>query len=428
MNRTFYKYSLIVLIILTASGNLFPQEQEIKAKQNQLSSIKDEIGSLEAELKSKTKKEKESFSAIENYNRQSFLLNKLISSYRSEERLKVTRIKESERKIGQLKDEIEQLQKNYANYIKAVYKHGQPDELEMVVNSSSVQQALLRMKYLEKFSEQRTKDIAELKESREELIAEKMILKKEKEEKAVLAAEKEKEETTLLSRLDERKRILDIIKHDKSELKKDIDAKKQAEIKIRSMITNLIAEAERRKKEEADRMAREKLKGDVRPSNDIAEIKSENKADESSAYDINLSTSGFASFSSLKGRLNWPVSNGKIIRKYGENRNSKTNTIMLNYGVDIAASKDINVKAVSEGIISAIDWIPGYGSVLIVTHKGDYRTVYSHLSEIYVNEGDKVKPGSVIAQVGESIEGKILHFEIWNSRENQNPETWLAKK
>ena len=46
---------------------------------------------------------------------------------------------------------------------------------------------------------------------------------------------------------------------------------------------------------------------------------------------------------------------------------------MLNYGVDIAASKDINVKAVSEGVISAIDWIPGYGSVVIVTHKGAYQ-------------------------------------------------------
>ena len=428
MTGTFYKYFVILLIVLIASGKLFSQEEEIKAKQGQLSSIKDEITSLETELKSKTRKEKESFSAIENYSRQSFLINKLIGSYRTEEKQKEAKISESEQKISQLEDEIKQLQKNYAKYIKAAYMHGQPDELEMVVDAASVQQALLRLKYLEKFSEQRTKDIAKLKESKEQLIVEKEILKKEKEAKAQLAADKEKEESTLLSRLDERKRILKIIKHDKSELKKEIEAKKQAEIKIRSLITNLIAEAERKKKEEADRLAREKLKGDVRPAEDMADIKAENNTGESSAYDVNLSTSDFASFSSLKGRLNWPVANGKIIRKYGENRNNKTNTVMLNYGVDIAASKDINVKAVSDGVISAIDWIPGYGSVVIVTHKGDYRTVYSHLSEIYVNEGDKVKPGSVIAQVGDSIEGKILHFEIWNSRENQNPEVWLARK
>jgi murein hydrolase activator len=75
-----------------------------------------------------------------------------------------------------------------------------------------------------------------------------------------------------------------------------------------------------------------------------------------------------------------------------------------------------------------IDWLPGYGSVVIVTHKGDFRTVYSHLSEIYVREGDKVRLGSLIGKVGESLEGNVLHFEIWNSRNKQDPENWLAKR
>ena len=88
----------------------------------------------------------------------------------------------------------------------------------------------------------------------------------------------------------------------------------------------------------------------------------------------------------------------------------------------------MNVKSAAEGVVSAIDWIPGYGTVIIITHKEGFRTVYSHLSEVFVKEGDKVKLGSVIAQIGESIEGNIVHFEIWNSRINQNPEIWLAKK
>ncbi|MCH9030149.1 MAG: M23 family metallopeptidase [Bacteroidetes bacterium] len=65
---------------------------------------------------------------------------------------------------------------------------------------------------------------------------------------------------------------------------------------------------------------------------------------------------------------------------------------------------------------------------IIVTHKEDYRTVYSHLSEIYVSEGEKLKTGKVIAKIGDSLDGKVLHFEIWNSRENQNPEVWLTNK
>ncbi len=135
-----------------------------------------------------------------------------------------------------------------------------------------------------------------------------------------------------------------------------------------------------------------------------------------------------SSFEQLKGKLIWPVNGGKIVKKYGENRNLIINTVTLNYGVDIKVSTDQKVKAVSNGIISAIEWIPGYGSIIIISHSDEYRTVYSHLAEIYVQEGEVVKTGQIIAAIGESIDGNVLHFEIWNSRANQNPEIWLAKK
>jgi len=149
---------------------------------------------------------------------------------------------------------------------------------------------------------------------------------------------------------------------------------------------------------------------------------------ENSSYNIDLSTDDFASFSALKGRLNWPVRTAKVVRQFGENKNSKLNTVTLNYGVDMKVNGDKNIKAVAEGVVSVIDWIPGYGSVIIITHKGDFRTVYSHLGDIFVNEGDKVKTGSLIGKVGESLEGNVLHFEIWNARDHQDPMAWLAKK
>ena len=58
----------------------------------------------------------------------------------------------------------------------------------------------------------------------------------------------------------------------------------------------------------------------------------------------------------------------------------------------------------------------------------NYRTVYGHVSEIFVSEGDKVKSGSVLALVDEGIDGYVLHFEIWNGRDKQNPEKWLGEK
>ena len=148
----------------------------------------------------------------------------------------------------------------------------------------------------------------------------------------------------------------------------------------------------------------------------------------SPTFPITVPNFTLSSFSALKGRLNWPVERGKIVKQFGENRNVKLNTVTLNYGIDIKTVSEEDVRAVADGVISAIDWIPGYGSVVIITHKGDFRTVYSHLSNIFVKEGDRVKLGTIIGKVGESLEGNILHFEIWNSRNKQNPEVWLARK
>ncbi len=126
--------------------------------------------------------------------------------------------------------------------------------------------------------------------------------------------------------------------------------------------------------------------------------------------------------------MNWPLHKGKIIRKFGENKHKSLNTVTLNYGVDVKADKDKNVRSVGEGVVAAIDWLPGYGNVIIISHKNNYRTVYSHLSEIFVSEGDKVKTGSVLALVDEGIDGFVLHFEIWKGRDKQNPELWLTRK
>jgi septal ring factor EnvC (AmiA/AmiB activator) len=211
-------------------------------------------------------------------------------------------------------------------------------------------------------------------------------------------------------------------------LKKSISLKRSAESKIKNLIAKLIENEERKRKEERERIA--KMESDkLRNENRTKSISTGKKdVNNDAVYDINISTSGLSSFSALKGKLSWPVSGGHIIRHFGEDRNAKLNTVTLNYGVDIKASSDLNIKSPADGVVSAIDWIPGYGSVIILTHKDGYRTVYSHFSDIFVKEGDKVKPGSVIAKIGESLEGFIVHFEIWNSRNNQNPEIWLARK
>ncbi len=402
---------------------------KISQKQNELQQIKEQITSLENELKIKSAKEKESFNVLDNYNRQSFLLHNLINKLKAEEQVKRQEILQTQGNINELKREVKELKGNYAKYVVAIYKHGKIDEWVSVLDAASFEQAILRYKYLKKFSEQRERDLSKLRSKEDDLITAKNSLIKEKEEKSNLADEKTGEEKNLEIKRTERKRLLASIRHDKAALRGELDAKRNAEIKIQNLISRLIAEEEARRKAEAEARRLAKLKSSSTVKNyasksDVAE----SAPLEEKPYDVDLSTAGFSSFAALKGRLNWPVSRGRVVRDFGENRNEKLNTVTLNYGIDIKTTPDADVHAVADGVVSVIDWLPGYGSVLILTHKGDYRTVYSHLSDIYVKEGDRVKAGTIIGKVGESLEGNILHFEIWNSRNKQNPESWLAKK
>ena len=59
----------------------------------------------------------------------------------------------------------------------------------------------------------------------------------------------------------------------------------------------------------------------------------------------------------------------------------------------------------------------------------DFKTSYSHLAEILVNEGDLVKRGELIGFMGETgrVTGPHLHFEVIFIGEKLNPEFFLTK-
>lgn len=409
---------LSIILILPSIAHL-QEKLQIEEKQVELFQIRNEISQLENDLSKKSEKEKESFDALENYNKQAFLLNKVINKFRNEEAVIQKGIEILEKKIISTKDEIDLLMHNYAVYVVALYKKGVFLEIENVINAESLRQALVRIQYLHKFSERRKDDLEEFIVKKQELLVAKTKLEFEKRKKKLLVAAKESDEKQLKIKLEEGKKILASVKKDKDELKKIIDVKKQSHEKIKSLVSKLVKEAERK----------EKLRKKALLASNEGIINESTLNEESiTSWEYSLDTYNFSSFSELKGIMIWPLHNGKIIKRFGQSKNLDLNTITVNYGVDISAANDPNVLCVADGIISAIDWLPGYGSIIIVTHKEDYRTVYSHLSEIYVSEGEKLKTGKVIAKIGDSLDGKVLHFEIWNSRENQNPEVWLANK
>ena len=98
--------------------------------------------------------------------------------------------------------------------------------------------------------------------------------------------------------------------------------------------------------------------------------------------------------------------------------------------VDIAAPVGTVVTAADRGVIIRAGWnSQGYGQFVIVDHNIDYITLYAHLSEVLVNEGDVVAQGQPIGRVGSSgnSTGPHLHFEVRDFGQRVDPIQLLVR-
>ena len=134
-------------------------------------------------------------------------------------------------------------------------------------------------------------------------------------------------------------------------------------------------------------------------------------------------------FASLRGRLPWPTE-GRIVSAFGAQVHPRFGTRTFRNGVDIEAGEGRDVAAVFSGHVVFTGWFKGYGNLIILDHDNDYFTLYAHMAEILVKEGDDVKQGQRIGTVGDtgSLEGPRLYFEVRFEGKPQNPEQWLRKR
>lgn len=136
-------------------------------------------------------------------------------------------------------------------------------------------------------------------------------------------------------------------------------------------------------------------------------------------------------FENLKGRLPYPVAGSyTIVRRFGRQKHpSLPHVETNNAGIDLETSKSAKVRTVSDGEVSAVFRPDGYNTVVVIRH-GSYMTVYANLGEVSVSTGQKVKAGQTIGSVYSDSKDNgrsVLHFEIRNGKQKEDPELWLRK-
>jgi len=126
--------------------------------------------------------------------------------------------------------------------------------------------------------------------------------------------------------------------------------------------------------------------------------------------------------SSNKVFWSWPT-RGKVITGFNGNGG-------LNKGIDIQGNLGEPVLAAASGsVVYAGQGLRGYGKLIIIKHSEKYLSAYAHSRKLNVKEGDTVKAGEKIAEMGSSGTNAVkLHFEIRYDGKPVNPLKYLPQK
>ncbi|MBQ3556424.1 MAG: M23 family metallopeptidase [Oscillospiraceae bacterium] len=105
---------------------------------------------------------------------------------------------------------------------------------------------------------------------------------------------------------------------------------------------------------------------------------------------------------------------GKLTSAFGYRDHPTIGTYAVHGGVDIGAAKGTAVRAFADATVEFVGESEDFGLYLQLKHENTVSTFYSHCESISVKEGEQVKAGQQIAQVGSTGKstGPHLHFEV----------------
>ena len=383
---------LTVCLILTATAQ-DKVDGELRRNRDALDKVKGEISALRREIKRADIKSSSTLDQIRAIDRELALLGKAKKLLNNKVRLLNDKIDQANIKLQAGQQKLNSLRDRYQKRVLHLYKQGNAQDFLLLIESESVNQSLVRLKYFTYFADQEKKLIGSIKEEIENIL----ILEKELETRRAdlqsTLAEKNRQEDEFITRKNEKKILVDRIQWNRQNLAKRLEDARVEYEKLYQII--LALERQRKASEKSGRNDR--------------------------SFALNT-----REFKKNKGQLPWPV-DGKILHAYGKQRNAQLKTTINNTGIDIRADHGSKVQAIFTGIVSMVTYLSGFGNTIILDHGEGYYSVYSHLEEILVDVDQLVEMGEIIGLVGDSgsLEGSKLHFALFSNQQTENPQSWL---
>ena len=120
---------------------------------------------------------------------------------------------------------------------------------------------------------------------------------------------------------------------------------------------------------------------------------------------------------------------GRLTSPFGKYREYNTGVRRHHYGTDIANLVGTPIYASNRGIVTLADRLHLYGNAVILNHGQGVSSSYSHLSEIHVKVGERVKKGQRIGSMGATGQatGSHLHWGMVVNGVAVAPEEWTER-
>lgn len=362
------------------------------------------------ELLEKTKKSQtSSMDELVKLNKKIEARTEVINTIKLEISLLDKKIEKNKLAIAALESDLTELKDEYAKMLYYTYKNKSSyNRLMFMFSSKDFNQAYKRLKYLQQYSSYRKRQADLIIKTKAEIDAKINKLESIRMEKQVLLNSLDNEKRNFSKEKLQQEGVLTDLKKKEKDLKKDLVRKERTAEKFQRAIEEIIREEIRKAREEAARAGKSSTGFPMTP--------------EAQALS-NI-------FSANKSKLPWPVAQGVITGEYGTHPHPVLKQIQVkNNGVDISTNAGSMARAIFEGTVSKVIIIPGEGKSVLIRH-GEYLSVYSYMSEVFVKAGDKVTTKQELGLlVSENSNTKTeIHFELWKGMSTLNPAYWLFIK
>ncbi len=395
---------LSFLILFTPSFVFAQKKTKIQLQRERQENV-ERIKETEKILEETEREKKSSLGELVALNKRISQQENLVSTIKDEIELLDADIDEDNQIIAALENDVTELKEEYSTMLFAAQKaSGKTDKLMLLFSSKSFDQLLMRLRYMEQYSKAR-KEQAQAIDKVQHLLGDQVKKTEAKRnEKQILLSDEVKEKESLSDLKQKQRKVVKTLVKEEKRLKKELDETRKSLIELDNLIAKIV-------KEELERAARE---AKAREKDKVKEV--------ASAFETAVLSS---SFEENKKKFPWPVS-GFVSQKFGRQMHPLLKGIEIqNDGINIQTKQNEPVRSVFNGEVRRVAFFSGIGNTVIVSH-GDYYTVYSGLKDVFVKTGQKISTSEEIGRVRSTSDGiSELRFQLRKNIDALDPEEWL---